>query len=756
VTASCSDKLASTGSTGGSGTGTSSSKDPTVGLIPTASDGYTNWITAGLNAIPLTGTISGTTLTVSATPSGALGPGQTISGSGIASGTQITAFGTGTGGNGTYTVSTSQTVASEAMTASGIPNRTTIYRTLSPSGGDDTSAINTALANCPPGQVVELTAGVFHITGNGLLLGSPSCTLRGTGPGRQLSTGLNQVNGGGTISSVATACTSAGGTIVTYGNGSFCADSTATQLVKSDRATNPYGALYVYPLNIWASGNSYNLASDAVQGAYSITLTSTPSDVHVGDLVDVDEDTDNDPKVWWDPLQCPVGNNCRNWFPWGSRPSRSLTQVMEVQAVNGATITFDSPLTYPYHTSATCSGCAAQLSTLNGSALHGAGVENLFVWGGEGGDGNGNIPIANCAYCWVKNVEATWSGGANIGLYQTFRTVVRDSFIHETPYPQPGGGGYMFNISGGASENLVENNEIWYGNKVDVMRASGGGNVFAYNYTDDSFGNTYPDSPEAGVNAGHMTTPHLELIEGNYSDNFNGDSFWGNSIYITVFRNWLSTRRAAHPPLNTFSYYSGATCGTEYYGDYSGPNAAAVNIQMDTDYTSLIGNVLGAQGISLLRAESCNGAQSAFVSQVVTQTAWTNANNENEVPMWRIATFQYNNVFDPTTITTTTRTANWEWCCSNPASVGAEHCYDLNAGKGGTTDQGCSGVTVPNSFYLSSKPAFFGTHPWPWVNPATGAAPVAGSPIYTGVTSTSPILPAKYCFEQNKMPTCLQ
>ena len=99
-------------------------QDPTVGLLPAASDGYANWITAGLNAIPLTGSISGTTLTVTATPSGALGPGQTISGSGIASGTQITAFGTGTGGTGTYTVNNSQTVASEAMTASGIPNRT--------------------------------------------------------------------------------------------------------------------------------------------------------------------------------------------------------------------------------------------------------------------------------------------------------------------------------------------------------------------------------------------------------------------------------------------------------------------------------------------------------------------------------------------------------------------------------------------------------------------------------------------------------
>ena len=178
-------------------------QDPTIGLLPTPSDGYANWITAGLNAIPFTGSISGTTLTVSATPSGALGPGQSISGSGVTSGTQITAFGTGTGGTGTYAVNNSQTVASEAMTADGIPNRTKIYKTILPNSHDDTSAINAALSSCPPGKVVLLTTGVFKISGHGLNLSRSSCTLRGSGPGGQKNTGLNAVGAGITI---ATSC----------------------------------------------------------------------------------------------------------------------------------------------------------------------------------------------------------------------------------------------------------------------------------------------------------------------------------------------------------------------------------------------------------------------------------------------------------------------------------------------------------------------------------------------------------------------
>jgi len=65
----------------------------------------------------VTGAISGTTLTVSAVTSGALQIGQTIEGTGVTNGTIITAFGTGSGGVGTYTVSASQTVTSTTIYA---------------------------------------------------------------------------------------------------------------------------------------------------------------------------------------------------------------------------------------------------------------------------------------------------------------------------------------------------------------------------------------------------------------------------------------------------------------------------------------------------------------------------------------------------------------------------------------------------------------------------------------------------------------
>jgi hypothetical protein len=70
-----------------------------------------------VNAAVVTGSIAATTLTVSAVTSGILVVDQLLTGVGIIPGTTIKAFGTGTGGVGTYTVSASQTVGSSVISA---------------------------------------------------------------------------------------------------------------------------------------------------------------------------------------------------------------------------------------------------------------------------------------------------------------------------------------------------------------------------------------------------------------------------------------------------------------------------------------------------------------------------------------------------------------------------------------------------------------------------------------------------------------
>lgn len=81
-------------------------------------------------AASFTGSISGTTLTVTDIGSGTLAVGQELSDltGQITAGSTITELGTGTGGLGTYSISTSQNVASEAMTSEAQPSQVTVPR----------------------------------------------------------------------------------------------------------------------------------------------------------------------------------------------------------------------------------------------------------------------------------------------------------------------------------------------------------------------------------------------------------------------------------------------------------------------------------------------------------------------------------------------------------------------------------------------------------------------------------------------------
>lgn len=74
-----------------------------------------------------TASISGTTLNVTAIATGYLGAGATISGTGIPSGTTITSVISASGGIGTYTISTSLSLGSRAMTATVTPIPITLY-----------------------------------------------------------------------------------------------------------------------------------------------------------------------------------------------------------------------------------------------------------------------------------------------------------------------------------------------------------------------------------------------------------------------------------------------------------------------------------------------------------------------------------------------------------------------------------------------------------------------------------------------------
>ena len=165
----------------------------------------------------------------------------------------------------------------------GIPSRTTIFRTLAPS--NSLSEINAAIAACPSGQVVFLSAGTYNISGIGRKSG---VTVRGAGAGQTI------INSGGS-----TGFSSTGGSFNYDGGHQAIANGTWLQ-----------------------------------KGSTNITLTSAPgSQFAVGRLIMINQ---NDDLILVFPR---TGN-------WAG--TRNLRHVSRITAISGNTITFATPLPYTF------------------------------------------------------------------------------------------------------------------------------------------------------------------------------------------------------------------------------------------------------------------------------------------------------------------------------------------------------------------------------------------------------------------------
>jgi hypothetical protein len=98
------------------GTGLGYTGTYTINNSQTVSSEAMSAVNTPAASFSVTGSIAATTFTVSAVGSGQLRIGDQVFGTGVSANTVITAFGSGVGGTGTYTVSQSQTVSSTTLT----------------------------------------------------------------------------------------------------------------------------------------------------------------------------------------------------------------------------------------------------------------------------------------------------------------------------------------------------------------------------------------------------------------------------------------------------------------------------------------------------------------------------------------------------------------------------------------------------------------------------------------------------------------
>ncbi|AKU89852.1 hypothetical protein [Vulgatibacter incomptus] len=488
-------------------------------------------------------------------------------------------------------------------------------------------------------KVVFLHAGEYSIRGEGLIVPS-FVTLRGQGP----------------------------------------RGDNATRVVKVKGSQMPVVRLG----HLWIKHTApIDLAEDAPHGTTRIQVVKNPG-YEVGELVFIDQLVDT-ARVgsWWNPLrQKTASDPSRGWF---SRQNRPTGQVVEIVGVRGNTLELSTPLRLPYFTSD-----RAQVVRFSGGEENGpavptkkwSGVEDLYVSGGE----QGNVIFTGTSYSWARNLESDRSSGSSVAFLSTFRCVLRDSFVHSTVDPNPGGAGYGLDLSTYSADNLVENNISWNFNKVIVMRAAGGGNVVAYNYLEDGWGAGYPTIPEIGLNASHYATSHHELFEGNESWHIGGDGYWGNAVDITFFRNHVTGRRRSFQPLKLRDEVMRKFIHVpEWHTNFS-----------------FLGNVIGTSDMKA-------APQSGFVYEGKPPWNW------NPVPIWAIGVEHDagKEGQDAKVVATTLRHGNFDF-----------------VSKKVSWDPAIARRDLPPSLYLDAKPSFFGEKPWPWVVPEKADAPVSILPAH--------------------------
>ena len=551
------------------------------------------------------------------------------------------------------------------MAVGGIPVRNTIFTTVTPlgTGLDDTAQIQTAINNCPVGQVVALSAGTFNTTPNNLILINKAITLRGAGAGVTI---LHKLNG-------AT-------------DGSSAPGPGQSPIIVVGSTLNP------------TVGGSLNLSLDAVKDAFSVTLASTTG-LSVGQFVLLDEvsgasfQTDRlargqiwaspDYQVVWqyhnpasgiDDFSSPAnlpsspGSLGTVWC----RPDRPNSEWHQISGIAGNIITFSTPIHLPYRVANT-----AQLSFYNEAYTTNAGVEQLSM---EFGD-SGNIIFILAGQCWADHIESSHFLNPGINIDRSFRIEIRHFYSHEACWPVPGGAGYAFSWSGGSTGILLEDGISVRANKVMVSRCSGAASVVGYCYMDEGYIGNQPDWIEIGLNASHMVGSHHVLFEGNYSFNADSDQTHGNSTHLTFFRNQLRGLRAGpFTDITTSLSINDATnpsCGPVRCGGMHG-----YGYQM-----SFVGNLLGA-----------SGQMTGFVYDGNCTTPFS------QRCIWLLG---YDDISpqpcDAFVAPSTIRDGNYDFL----QNVQSWHNTPAT-------------FTIPNSLYLAGKPAFFGANPWPWTNPANG------------------------------------
>ena len=547
----------------------------------------------------------------------------------------------------------------------------------------NSTAIQNALASCDSTHnVVNLPSGTYYVAGIKYPAGGSNRVLRGVGSS---TTYLNMTAGASGCGYLSSICMQ------------------ATPFAQGSNVNAPSGTQQC----MWTGTNG--VAGTYTQGATSIILNSCGGTPLTGVFV---LDQQNDLSDTGGQYVCDsyTGFTCTYKSPgnadgrlFGSPLLSYSEQVVTygtVQSGSGTgpyTVTITPPVYFNNYRSGQSPGAYW------GGTVSNLGIENLTVDESTMPAGNNNgILLMQCYHCWITGVRSIKGQRNHIDLFQTSGAVIRNNYFFQSQ--TSGSQSYGIEIAE-SSAGLIENNifqQVVGPTVPDAMS----GFVIAYNMSIAGTGTNQLQDVYDSHNAGGG----FNLFEGNQILGFfNDTSTWGSAGLSTLFRNRI------------VGWEPGYTVQTNAFNIYS--FARGYN---------LVGNVLGQPGYhTVYEAYPPNSYTSTQCNQALFYLGFSGGGcaSVNSVPndtLVRSTLMRWGN-YD-----TVNAAVQWNATEASPASA-----TYINANFSSSYFSGLS-HTLPASLYLSAKPSWWGTMPYPAIGPDVSSG--------TGPGGFSYNIPAANCY----------
>lgn len=517
--------------------------------------------------------------------------------------------------------------------------------------------INTAISGCDANHYVELASGTFSLTSGVLFNSKNSTALRGQG---------------------------ANSTLLVFSGSIACQGFFPVVCFQSSDQNYSGGPT-----------NTANWTAGYAQGATTISLSSI-ANLKVGNPLTLDQTDDvcgtitggvcagdnSAVFICYTPISQCSTNGDNGGAPRAGRSQQQIVTVASCDGnstvghacASGASITISPGLYMPNWSS----GKTPQAWWAS-NPISTVGLENLSINAGTSTALVG-VGFFNCKDCWLRGVRTVGPFQRSaVQLLQANHVTIQDNyFFRSNDDPANNYGVEPFP----GSDVLVQNNIFEQIQAPYPANGSCSGCVFAYNFdVNNIFNNATPPTFLAQSAYAHAVGDDHILYEGNIGAGFNSDNFHGTHHLQTLFRNYWNGYQKNEGQFNQ-----------------NGQGTRPVILGAYSRFYNVIGNVLGNCALQTVYE---NAAGNAHAGSAIFDIGFGNA-----IPN------------DANTVTTLFRWGNYDCITNTNRFVNAEVPSGLSGTQAPFANPVPATQTLPASFYLISKPAWWPSgKTWPPIGP---------------------------------------